>query len=427
MTINFKIEKYNDLINSNDNNFKNSKVLLIGTFDLLHNGHFNLINKNLNIFEPSSVVIAVSSDDWNVKKGKFTIQTESERINALRKYFPLATICLEKSTSSFSYIPDLVIKYGIEYISLGEDQIQAIDKIKNILSKNNLKVNFIVFKRTKDISTTVLKKTYDLTFDIVDIPVDEINDKLHLNPWSKDRGVFEFEDFIYKFYHNESKLKILREIKFHKILNSNNPEAISNNGTIYGLRYGKIHGKTLNNVLIDINVIKSVSEELNNFKNSMVSEKHFSLIEEFLWNFDDAQKFLGLTKNEYEHVRQSAEKIKNRPYVLCHGDLNSRNIILNNGKINFIDFEFAKYFIDVFDLASFTSHSNMESPLREEIFKINNIDHETYLSSMILFLFHDSMANYNNFLKFNILEKYNYSKKQLMKLKHIINYNDTNW
>ena len=65
-------------------NIKVSKIITFGTFDLFHRGHKNIINKCKNLSD--NVVIGVSTDVLNHKKGKKSYDSLKKRLYNVKKY-----------------------------------------------------------------------------------------------------------------------------------------------------------------------------------------------------------------------------------------------------------------------------------------------------------------------------------------------------
>ena len=61
-----------------------TKIITFGTFDLFHRGHQNIINRCKNLSD--NVVIGVSTDELNSKKGKKSFDSLQKRLYNVQKY-----------------------------------------------------------------------------------------------------------------------------------------------------------------------------------------------------------------------------------------------------------------------------------------------------------------------------------------------------
>jgi len=61
-----------------------TKIITFGTFDLFHKGHKNIINKCKNLSD--NVVIGISTDELNSKKGKKSFDSLQKRLYNVQKY-----------------------------------------------------------------------------------------------------------------------------------------------------------------------------------------------------------------------------------------------------------------------------------------------------------------------------------------------------
>ena len=122
------------------------KVITYGTFDLLHYGHINLLEraKKLGDF----LIVALSTDEFNLKeknkKSYFSYEKRKQLLQAI-KYVDL--VIPEESWNQKSTDIDL---YNIDTFVIGDDWKGKFDFLKD-------KCNVVYLPRTAEISTTKIK------------------------------------------------------------------------------------------------------------------------------------------------------------------------------------------------------------------------------------------------------------------------------
>ena len=106
------------------------KVITYGTFDLFHVGHLNLLRRAKALGD--YLIVAVSSDEFNLGKGKKCFVKDSDRMAIVEA------------------IED-VKKYGIDVFVIGEDWKGKFDFLKEYCE-------VVYLPRTEGISTTQIKE-----------------------------------------------------------------------------------------------------------------------------------------------------------------------------------------------------------------------------------------------------------------------------
>lgn len=128
------------------------KILLIGTFDMLHAGHINLF---YNASLIGDVFVAITSDKLNFdnpNKDKL-IYKEKTRLKMIE-----SIIFIEEAEivdGQKNRLTDIIKKYSITDIAYGSDYLD--DKTKNKLAES-LNVGKIILPRTEKISSSILRK-----------------------------------------------------------------------------------------------------------------------------------------------------------------------------------------------------------------------------------------------------------------------------
>ncbi|WP_025725317.1 glycerol-3-phosphate cytidylyltransferase [Acholeplasma granularum] len=122
------------------------KVLTYGTFDLLHVGHINLLRRASELGD--YLVVGISTDEFNIKKGKKSIYTFNERKTILESIKYVNEIIAE--TTWEQKVND-VKKHSIDIFVIGDDWTGKFDFLKEYCE-------VIYLARTPDISTTETKE-----------------------------------------------------------------------------------------------------------------------------------------------------------------------------------------------------------------------------------------------------------------------------
>lgn len=405
-----------------------NKTLLIGTFDLFHFGHKSLIEQLINKVGEHNITIAIASDEWLKKRGKINFQDQFYRKSYLEKKYKNICVCFENSTFPFSAIPEICKKYSIETIALGEDQIQMENNIKNILKLNEVVVDFIYLKRTRGISSTILKERIDNDLNLkkflrtVNDYEKDLNDDIFfsnkdfslLNPWSADRKVWSTNNYIYKFFpDNFSSQRRENDKFFNNILNESIIE------TKYGFIYKKIIGRHLNTAdLRNSEILNSIRCNINKIRTEDKFKSH-NYKGSKLPAFSLLSKVINIDPKLYKKLQEFEFRRKQYP---SHGDLNHRNILVGNSNdIHFIDFDLAGMYPDFWDLSSLVSHSDLLYTEIIEIFNSAGFNEKECKLSILFFLTVDVYYNHQLSLQNGDNNRMNYFWKQLNKLKTLTN------
>ena len=119
------------------------RIITFGTFDLIHIGHINMLNKCKNYGD--ELIVGVSSDKLNYnKKHRYPIFNQEERLQIVSNIKCVDKVFLEESLElKRSYIQ----AYNADIFIIGDDWKGTFDDISDICK-------VIYLERTKDISTT---------------------------------------------------------------------------------------------------------------------------------------------------------------------------------------------------------------------------------------------------------------------------------
>ncbi len=122
------------------------KVITYGTFDLLHYGHINLLERAKKLGD--YLIVALSTDEFNLnqknKKSYFSYEKRKQLLEAIR-YVDL--VIPEQSWEQKITDVDL---YEIDTFVIGDDWKGKFDFLKE-------KCNVVYLPRTPEISTTKIK------------------------------------------------------------------------------------------------------------------------------------------------------------------------------------------------------------------------------------------------------------------------------
>ena len=121
------------------------KVITYGTFDLFHFGHLELLRraKELGDF----LVVAVSTDEFNIKKGKECIYPFEHRSKIVEAIQYVDKVIPEENWEQKRRD---ILSNKIQIFTIGDDWKGEFDKLSDIC-------DIIYINRTKDISTSNLK------------------------------------------------------------------------------------------------------------------------------------------------------------------------------------------------------------------------------------------------------------------------------
>lgn len=133
------------------------KVITYGTFDLFHQGHYNLLKRARELGD--YLIVGVTTEHFDEARGKVNvIDSVMERIENVRKTGFADEIIIEDHEGQ--KIEDIQ-KYGIDIFTVGSDWVGTFDYLNNFCE-------VIYLERTPDISSTMLRKKQ---FQIVNIGI----------------------------------------------------------------------------------------------------------------------------------------------------------------------------------------------------------------------------------------------------------------
>jgi glycerol-3-phosphate cytidylyltransferase len=125
------------------NNLKT--LITYGTFDLLHTGHLNLLERLKSMCD--TLIVGVSTDEFNLEKGKVCIVPYNDRarlvssLKAVDKVIP--ETCWNQKRGD-------ILRYNATMFAIGNDWAGKFDDLQDI-------VEVLYLPRTEGISTTEIK------------------------------------------------------------------------------------------------------------------------------------------------------------------------------------------------------------------------------------------------------------------------------
>jgi glycerol-3-phosphate cytidylyltransferase len=127
------------------------RVITYGTFDLLHNGHINILKRAKEMGD--YLIVGVTSEDYDYNRGKLNVaQSLMERIENVKKTGYADEIIVEEY---FGQKVGDIQKYNIDTFVIGSDWLGKFDYLKEYCE-------VVYLDRTEGISTSKIKKELGL-------------------------------------------------------------------------------------------------------------------------------------------------------------------------------------------------------------------------------------------------------------------------
>jgi len=126
---------------------KKKTVITYGTFDMFHIGHLRLLQRLKELGD--ELIVAVSTDEFNELKGKKTLIPYEQRAEIVANIKCVDKVIPEKN---WEQKIDDIKKYNVDIFAMGDDWKGKFDFLKDYCE-------VVYLPRTKDISTTQLKKS----------------------------------------------------------------------------------------------------------------------------------------------------------------------------------------------------------------------------------------------------------------------------
>lgn len=129
------------------------RVLVAGTFDLIHEGHIKLLWEAKKLAGKDGELVVVIARDENVKsfKGRYPVYRETTRAYIMKNLKPVDRVVLGERDPLAS-----VLKIRPEIIVLGYDQWAEEKWLSEELAKRGLKVEIVRLPRFGDSSSSFI-------------------------------------------------------------------------------------------------------------------------------------------------------------------------------------------------------------------------------------------------------------------------------
>ena len=142
------------------------KVITYGTFDLLHEGHINILRRAKELGD--YLIVGVTSDSFDRGRGKLNVRNNVlERVEAVRKTGFADEIIIEDYLGQKI---DDIQKYGIDVFVLGSDWQGKFDYLKEYC-------RVVYLPRTEGISSTMLREQSQTEIKIGVVGAGRISDR----------------------------------------------------------------------------------------------------------------------------------------------------------------------------------------------------------------------------------------------------------
>lgn len=124
-------------------------VITYGTFDLFHIGHLRLLERARDLGD--SLIVGVSTDEFNAVKGKITFIDFRQRIEIVRSLRCVDAVFPE---TSWEQKRTDVARYGADIFAIGSDWAGKFDFLKD-------QCEVVYLSRTEGISSSQLRTRLD--------------------------------------------------------------------------------------------------------------------------------------------------------------------------------------------------------------------------------------------------------------------------
>lgn len=132
------------------------KVITYGTYDLLHQGHINLLRRAKELGD--YLIVGVTSDSYDKGRGKLNVcNSLMERVEAVKATGYADEIIVEEYEGQKI---DDIIKYGVDIFAIGSDWRGKFDYLRDYCE-------VVYLERTRGISSTLLRTQHIVKLGVI--------------------------------------------------------------------------------------------------------------------------------------------------------------------------------------------------------------------------------------------------------------------
>ena len=134
-------------------------VLTYGTFDMFHIGNLNLLNRLKKLGD--TLIVGISTDEFNIIKGKKTLIPYEQRVKIVEN---IKCVDLVISEIDWNQKIEDIKKYSVDIFAMGDDWKGKFDSLEDYCEVHYL-------PRTENVSTSNLKKSLN---NFLSVPREDI-------------------------------------------------------------------------------------------------------------------------------------------------------------------------------------------------------------------------------------------------------------
>ena len=125
------------------------KIITYGTYDMLHEGHINILKRAKA--RGDYLIVGVTSEDYDRSRGKLNVvELEEKRVGAVKALDFVDEVILETHKNQKQ---EDMVKYGIDEFVIGDDWVGKFDYL-------NKWTKVVYLPRTEGISSTLLRENF---------------------------------------------------------------------------------------------------------------------------------------------------------------------------------------------------------------------------------------------------------------------------
>lgn len=237
------------------------KVITYGTYDLLHQGHINLLRRAKGLGD--YLIVGVTNDNFDRERGKLNVQNNVlERVEAVKATGLADKIIIE---DYFGQKIDDIQRYGVDIFAIGSDWKTKFDYLKEYC-------DVVYLPRTEGISSTMLRAERQSIY--------------HFGIIGSGRIANRFVP----------ETKVVNGAEVVAVLNPNAGEA-----EVFAIKYGIKAYTDMDSFLEDVDVVYVASPHLTHYdyvKRSLLAGKHVLCEIPFMLDKDYALELYRLAKDK---------------------------------------------------------------------------------------------------------------------------------